>query len=67
MNELRLTKKEIQNRLNTLKINPNGLQTRKYGVTTKYFSGNEESPDKRIAYEATVKLNINNRIGELEM
>lgn len=67
MNELRLTKKEIQNRLNTLKINPNGLQTRKYGVTTKYFSGNGESLDKRIDYEATVKVNINNGIGELEL
>ena len=67
MDELVLTKKELQSRLNSLKINPDGLQTRKYGVTTKYFIGKEESIDKRIDYEAVIKLHVNNGTGELEV
>lgn len=67
MSEVQLSKKEIQNRLNTIRIKPNGLLPRKYGVSTKYFSSNQNNPNKRIDYEATIKLNINNGIGEIEI
>lgn len=67
MQEISLSKKEIQNRLNTLRIKPKGLETRKYGVTTKYFTENESKWNKRIDYEATVRMGINNGIGEIEI
>lgn len=67
MEEIRLSKKEIQNRLNTLRIKPKGLELRKYGVTTKYFIKDETQWNKRVDYEATVSMNINNGIGEIEI
>lgn len=53
-----LSKKEILRRLNTLRINPLGLPSRKYGVSIKYFSNDEETPDKRVDYEITTELNL---------
>ena len=67
MQEISLSKKEIQNRLNTLRIKPKGLEPRKYGVTTKYFTENESKWNKRTDYEATVRMGINNGIGEIEI
>ncbi|WP_415324830.1 hypothetical protein [Chryseobacterium sp. MMS23-Vi53] len=60
-----MSKKEILRRLNTLRIKPSGLQQRKYGVSVKYFSGNEQTPSKRIDYEVTTDLNIDDYKGIL--
>ncbi len=67
MQKISLSKKEIQNRLNTLRVKPKGLEPRKYGITTKYFIQSESKWDKRIDYETTVRMNINNGIGEIEI
>lgn len=67
MKEIRLSKKEIQNRLNTLRIKPEGLEPRKYGVTTKYFIKNETQWSRRVDYEAIVSMNVRNGMGEIEI
>ncbi|HCM36074.1 hypothetical protein [Chryseobacterium sp.] len=67
MSEIRLSKKEILGRLNSIKIKPSGLQQRRYGVSVKYFSGNEESPSKRIDYTVTAHLNIEYGKGVLSL
>lgn len=46
-------------------IQPNGFTIRKYGVSVKYFSNNEESPSKRMDYEMTADLNIEDDKGIL--
>ncbi|MCW3167781.1 hypothetical protein OMO38_04490 [Chryseobacterium sp. 09-1422] len=58
MKEITLSKKELQHRLNSIKINSKGLKPRKYGVSVKYFSGNEAKPYKRIDYEVVADLQI---------
>jgi len=63
MKEITLSKKELQHRLNSIKINSKGLKPRKYGVSLKYFSGNEAKPYKRIDYEVVADLQIINGIG----
>lgn len=60
-----MPKKEILRRLNTLRIKPSGLQERKYGVSVKYFAGNEQTPSKRIDYEVTTDLIIDDYKGTL--
>ncbi|WP_284463853.1 hypothetical protein [Chryseobacterium sp.] len=67
MSEIRLSKKEILGRLNSIKIKPSGLQQRRYGVSVKYFSGNEGSPSKRIDYTVTAHLNIEYGKGALSL
>lgn len=63
MPEITLTKKEIQNRLNTIKINPDGLNDRQYGVTIKYYSNEDVVPKKRIDYEIKTSFEQLNGIG----
>lgn len=60
-----LSKKEILRRLNTLRIQPTGLHPRKYGVSVKYFSNDEETPSKRIDYEITTELSLASNKGIL--
>lgn len=67
MTEIRLSKKEILRRLNTIKIRPSGLQQRRYGVSVKYFSGNEPIPSKRIDYIVTANLNVEYGKGTLSI
>lgn len=67
MSEIQLSKKEIQYRLNNLKIKPQGLKPRKYGVSIKFFTDDLSIPEKRVDYIATAQLNFNNGIGELEI
>lgn len=38
IHEIRLSKREIQRRLNSIRIRPKGLGKRHYGVSVKYFS-----------------------------
>ncbi len=63
--DILMPKKEILRRLNTLRIKPSGLQKRKYGVSAKYFAGNEQTPSKRIDYEVTTDLIIDDYKGIL--
>jgi hypothetical protein len=63
--DILMPKKEILRRLNTLRIKPSGLQERKYGVSVKYFAGNEQTPSKRIDYEVTTDLIIDDYKGTL--
>jgi len=63
--DILMSKKEILRRLNSLRIQPDGLSQRKYGVSVKYFSGNEPIPDKRIDYEIAVDLELEHHRGIL--
>lgn len=63
--DILMSKKEILRRLNTLRIKPSGLKQRKYGISVKYFSSNEQTPSKRIDYELTTDLNIDDYKGIL--
>lgn len=65
LSEINLLKKDIQNRLNSIRIISHDLSVRKYGVTIKYYSNNDEQTSKRIDYESDVTLKINNGIGEV--
>ena len=67
MTEIRLSKKEISNRLNSIRIKPEGLTNRKYGVSVKYFEGDEKQPFKRIDYELNLELKIHYNQGFLEI
>lgn len=67
MKEITLSKKELQHRLNSIKINSKGLKPRKYGVSVKYFSGTKNKPSKRIDYELTTDLQIINGIGTISL
>lgn len=60
-----MSKKEILRRLNTIRIKPSGLSQRKYGVSVKYFSGDEQIPSKRIDYDITTNLNLEDYKGIL--
>ncbi len=62
-----MSKKEILRRLNSLRIKPAGLSPRKYGVSVKYFSGDEQVPSKRIDYDITAELNIEDYKGILKI
>ncbi|MEY8758276.1 hypothetical protein [Chryseobacterium tongliaoense] len=62
-----MSKNEILRRLNTLRIKPSGLKQRKYGISVKYFSGEEQIPSKRIDYEVTTNLNLEYNKGILEI
>lgn len=63
MSEVSLSKKEIQNRLNSIRINAEGFTSRKYGVSIKYYSNDDEKPEKRVDYEVNVVLERINGIG----
>lgn len=67
MKEIALSKKELRQRLNTIKINTEGLQPRKYGVSAKYFSENISQPFKRIDYELIAELKIVNGDGIIRL
>ena len=67
MSEIQLLKKDLQNRLNSMRIKPNGLNPRKYNVSIKYFSKENSIPDKRIDYLVTTDLKINNGTGEISI
>lgn len=63
--DILMSKKEILRRLNTLRIKPSGLKERKYGISVKYFSGNEQIPSKRIDYDVNVNLSLEYNKGTL--
>lgn len=63
MKKITLSKKELRHRLNTLKINSEGLKPRKYGVSAKYFSENISQHFKRIHYKLIAELKIVNGDG----
>ncbi len=63
--DILMSKKEILRRLNSLRIRPFGLTQRKYGITVKYFSENEEIPSKRIDYDVNVELSLDYNRGTL--
>ncbi|WP_313376613.1 hypothetical protein [Chishuiella sp.] len=63
--EIRLSRKEIQSRLNSMRIQPNGIAPRKYGVSIKYFKREEKIPYKRIDYDLSLDLSVNYNQGEL--
>lgn len=67
MSEIRLLKKDIQNRLNSMRIKPNDLNPRTYDVSIKYFSHENSTPDKRIDYRVTSDLKIVDGVGELSI
>lgn len=62
-----LDKKEIRGRLNSMRIDPDGLEARQYGVSVKYFYEEDLKPKKRIDYVATVELNVPHGIGEISV
>lgn len=62
-----LDKKEIRGRLNSMRIKPEGLNIRKYGVSTKYFQGDDIKPYKRIDYGASVDLKVPFGVGEISI
>lgn len=67
MTEITLSKKEILSRLNNIIIQPLGFKQRRYGVSVKHFSNLEETPSKRIDYEVTADLNIEDGKGILRL
>ncbi|MGV0922977.1 hypothetical protein [Empedobacter tilapiae] len=67
MNEIRLSKKEIQKRLNSIRIKPEEFERRCYGVSVKYFNGNELAPFKRMDYELSLNLDVKYNQGILEI
>ncbi len=54
-----MNKNKIALKNNTLRINFGSIQPRKYGISVKYFDGNEDSPSKRIDYEAKIVVTSN--------
>lgn len=67
MEEIRLSKNEIRNRLNNLRVIPKELEERLYGVSVKYFENDEIKPSKRVDYTLTVSLKIINYEGHLSI
>ncbi|MFC6268190.1 hypothetical protein [Frigoriflavimonas asaccharolytica] len=67
MKEKVLDKNEVRRRLNGMRINPDGLEARKYGVSIKYFDSEELKPQKRMDYEAIVELNVTQGNGEISI
>jgi hypothetical protein len=63
--DILMSKREILRRLNSITIKPSGLKQRKYGISVKYFSNNEQNPYKRIDYELTTDLIIDGHEGVL--
>lgn len=63
MQEINLSKKEIQSRLNNLRIQPQNLEARNYGVSIKYFETKNDKWNKRIDYSVRVELNIDKNNG----
>lgn len=67
MPEIILDKKEIQRRLNSISIKSEGLKPRKYGVSIKYFGGDNEKPTKRIDYKVIAEVKIEQGIGTISI
>ncbi|MFV0531644.1 MAG: hypothetical protein ACK5MD_09450 [Flavobacteriales bacterium] len=65
MPDNQLLKKDLQKRLNSIKIQPNGLDCRYYDVSTKYFINEDETPLKRVDYNVTVELKTTHGIGKI--
>jgi hypothetical protein len=63
--DILMPKKEILRRLNSIRIQPSGLKPRKYGVSVKYFSGKSDVPEKRMDYELTTELDLQDYKGIL--
>ncbi|MEN4759686.1 hypothetical protein ABEG63_05035 [Chryseobacterium sp. C39-AII1] len=63
--DILMSKKEILRRLNTLRIKPEEIQQRKYGVSVKYFTNDEQIPSKRVDYDIVVDLQIEGHKGFL--
>jgi len=60
-----LSKKEIQRRLNSIKVNHKGLNARFFDVSIKYYSFENSIPDKRIDYNLRSELKVISGLGEL--
>ena len=67
MSEKILDKKEIRDRLNSMSVKPEGLEPRRYGVSIKYFNHDKSKFEKRVDYECTVDLKLNDGAGELSI
>lgn len=67
MAEISLSKQEIQRRLNTITIRPDGFSGRNYGISIKYYSKDEKQVSKRVDYEAQMTLKVNNGVGEISI
>ncbi|MDW8548638.1 hypothetical protein NG800_006930 [Epilithonimonas ginsengisoli] len=67
MAEISLSKQEIQRRLNTITIRPDGFSGRNYGISIKYYSKDEKQVSKRVDYEAEMTLKVNNGVGEISI
>lgn len=67
MKEIRLSKNEIRNRLNSLRVIPSELAERSYGVSIKYFDYDENKPSKRVDYNLSLSLKIINYEGHLSI
>lgn len=67
MPEILLDKKEIQSRLNSISIKPEGLQPRKYGVSVKYFDGESVKPAKRIDYKVSAEVKLEHGVGVISI
>jgi len=63
--DILMPKKEILRRLNNIRIKPSGLKRREYGISVKYFSGKSSIPEKRIDYQLTTDLNLEDYKGVL--
>ena len=59
MKNINNTRKEILLQLNTLKIDPNNFEKRKYEVEIKYYSENIENPIKQINYNLNIDIERN--------
>lgn len=65
MAEISLSKKEIIGRLNSIRVKPDDLLPRQYGISVKYYKNDENVPEKRIDYEAEISLEILHGTGEI--
>lgn len=65
MSEIQLLKKDLQNRLNSIRIKPDNLDTRNYDVSIKYYSRENLEPEKRVDYKVTSELKVTSGIGEI--
>lgn len=67
MPEIILDKKEIQRRLNSIRVKPDGLDPRKYGVSIKYFDGENDTPSKRIDYKVVAEVKLDHGVGVISI
>lgn len=67
MAEKIIDKIELRSRLNSMRVKPDGISARKYGVSIKYFDDDEIKPTKRVDYELNANLMVTNGIGEINI